>query len=464
MWDIQARFCVENIVSHRGEIWSISIKNDMLLTGCSDGMLRVWHIDQKILSSKLSSDPNPASNESKASEISKAVSFKGSIERQSNDKILKILFHPILDYIGVLGSEKSIELFKIRNDAEMSKLLKRKQKKAIKKGISNTSEIEIFEKIIHWSTIRGGSKVKSFDFATSLSKSTLRLFLGMANNSIEIYDISIETSNELSELVNCIELQGHRSDIRTISLNEDDSLIASGSSDRLKIYSADSQICLYTISSGYALCCCFLPGSKHVVIGTKMGELQLFELSSSSMIENIKAHDGPIWSMDSLPDKSGLITGSEDKQVKFWSFSFLHDSNYSENKKRVTLIHTKTLKLSDDVLSVRVSPNGQLLAVALLDLTVKVFYVDSLKFFLSLYGHKLPVVSMDISFDSRIIITASSDKTVKIWGLDFGDCHRSLLAHQDAVMSCRFVWGTYYFFTASKDRTIKYFDGEKVFQ
>jgi hypothetical protein len=29
--------------------------------------------------------------------------------------------------------------------------------------------------------------------------------------------------------------------------------------------------------------------------------------------------------------------------------------------------------------------------VALLDCTVKVFFLDSLKFFLSLYGHKLPV-------------------------------------------------------------------------
>ncbi len=34
---------------------------------------------------------------------------------------------------------------------------------------------------------------------------------------------------------------------------------------------------------------------------------------------------------------------------------------------------------------------GRLLAVALLDCTVKVFFLDSLKFFLSLYGHKLPV-------------------------------------------------------------------------
>lgn len=35
--------------------------------------------------------------------------------------------------------------------------------------------------------------------------------------------------------------------------------------------------------------------------------------------------------------------------------------------------------------------------MALLDCTVKVFFLDSLKFFLSLYGHKLPV-HFSISF------------------------------------------------------------------
>lgn len=73
-------------------------------------------------------------------------------------------------------------------------------------------------------------------------------------------------------------------------------------------------------------------------------------------------------------------------------------------------------------------------AVAILDNTVKVFHDDSLKFFLSLYGHKLPVMSMDVSDDGELLATGSADKTVKIWGLDFGDCHRSLLAHDDSIM------------------------------
>jgi U3 small nucleolar RNA-associated protein 12 len=129
--------------------------------------------------------------------------------------------------------------------------------------------------------------------------------------------------------------------------------------------------------------------------------------------------------------------------------------------KRLTFAHMRTLKMSDEVLCVRYSPNQNLIAVSLLDSTVKVFYHDTLKFFLSLYGHKLPVLSMDISSDNMLIATCSADKNVKLWGLDFGDCHKSLFAHQESVMSVQFVWGTHYFFTVSKDKTIKYWDGDK---
>ena len=93
---------------------------------------------------------------------------------------------------------------------------------------------------------------------------------------------------------------------------------------------------------------------------------------------------------------------------------------------------------------------GKLLAVALLDSTIKVFFTDSLKFFLSLYGHKLPVLSMDISSDSTLLVSGSADKNIKIWGLDFGDCHRSLFAHADSVIQVAFVHGTHYLFTAGQ--------------
>ena len=48
-------------------------------------------------------------------------------------------------------------------------------------------------------------------------------------------------------------------------------------------------------------------------------------------------------------------------------------------RKRLSLSHVRTLKMSEDVLVVKYTPDQRLLAVALLDCTVKVFFSDTLK-------------------------------------------------------------------------------------
>ena len=128
------------------------------------------------------------------------------------------------------------------------------------------------------------------------------------------------------------------------------------------------------------------------MVGTKSGELLLYDLSSSSLLETLPAHTGPLWSLHVRPDGRGLVTGSADKDIKFWDFevrSIPAEVEGGQETRVLTLAHTKTLKMTDDVLCVKYSPDGKLLAVSLLDSTVKVFFADTLKFFLSLYGHKV---------------------------------------------------------------------------
>ncbi len=47
--------------------------------------------------------------------------------------------------------------------------------------------------------------------------------------------------------------------------------------------------------------------------------------------------------------------------------------------RRLMVKHIRTLQLDEDVLCVRYSPDQRLLAVSLLDCTVKIFYTDTLK-------------------------------------------------------------------------------------
>ena len=178
------------------------------------------------------------------------------------------------------------------------------------------------------------------------------------------------------------------------------------------------------------------------------------------MTVDIEAHEGALWSMAVHPDGKGIMTGGADKLVKFWEFGVKNST--------LTLTNWREVQMTHDVLCVRFSPTKSieksLIAIGLLDATIKVFFNNSLKFFLSLYGHKLSVMCIDISHDCNILISGSADKTIKIWGLDFGDCHRSLLGHEDTVTAIKFQPSTHYFFSASKDGCVKYWDADRFEQ
>ena len=273
-----------------------------------------------------------------------------------------------------------------------------------------------------------------------------------------------------------LERDGHRSDIRAAALSPDDAtLLTVGGGGSAKLWSAGSGACVGTVDgAGYGLCAAFAPGGRHAVVGTREGSLEVYDAGACERVHvRERAHgSSAVWSLALLPDRSGVVSGGADKTVRFWTWAVGEDEagrdddddGGQEGKGKggggggLRLVPSRTLELSDDVLCVRLSPDGRLLAVALLDGTVRVFFADSLKFFLSLYGHKLPVLSMDISSDGSLIATGGADKNVRVWGLDFGDCHRSLFAHGDAVTSVAFVRGTHYLFTGGRDRAVRYWD------
>ncbi|KAF9435125.1 hypothetical protein BGZ76_006854 [Entomortierella beljakovae] len=492
LWDLSTQHCMETLVAHRSEVWSCDVNADetMLVSGGGDPDIKIWKINSAILQTGLAvgeeaKEVGEEDTEKEGSGHLKAITFYGSIPRQSKERVTTLEFNLSQEFLGCQASDKSIELFRIRSIDEIKKKMSRRKKRQrekqaalLKKGDTEGAAaeepvdetIQAIDEVTPWQVVRSGAKFRSFNFAPSKDVQKigyLQLVASLNNNTVEVWTLphpAAAKNEDISDEPNkayTLELPGHRSDIRTVALSSDDELLCSASNNSLKIWNTKTSSCIRTMECGYALCCAFLPGNRHVIVGTKTGHLELFDLGSSLMIESIEAHEGAIWSLQVRPDRRGLVTGSADKDVKFWDFDMIEEQIGQSIKKRLSLVHMRTLKMSDDVLCVRYSPDQKIVAVSLLDATVKVFYHDTLKFFLSLYGHKLPVLSMDISSDSNLLVTCSADKNIKLWGLDFGDCHKSLFGHQESIMAVQFVWNTHYFFTASKDRTIKYWDGDK---
>lgn len=193
-----------------------------------------------------------------------------------------------------------------------------------------------------------------------------QIFFALSNNALEVYNVPKYTKSKENPLESArlysLDLPGHRTDVRTLSLSSDDTILASASNGgchqrtarsvtnrrlgSLKIWNTQTTSCIRTLECGHSVCSTFLPGDQYVrfvvmlwlvdnhgsaqvVIGTKSGELQIFDLSSSTLVETIKAHTGTLWSMHVRPDQQAFVTGGADKDVKFWNIEWRQSDHES---------------------------------------------------------------------------------------------------------------------------------------
>ncbi|PWN33520.1 WD40 repeat-like protein [Meira miltonrushii] len=538
VWDLALQHCLETVLPGKGELWSLSVLSAdqigapsgtaLILVGNSEGKLKIYEANAAALISASNSSGGKV-QELQSSSV-KFLADHGQIDLVGGRRVSQIGFKAIPGtqdsrFIGVSASDKSVELFRIRTQDDIRKKMARRRRRAKEKAEKKNgaaskdadeadtvaAEPTWQDRLEAYTIIRPGrGKIKSFAFAeqdqqnasssASAYRGAIPILLAMANNSLEVFHLPMPKKNKEegeaptkeATLVAGLDLAGHRSEVRAIALSSDDSLLATAdSAGSLKIWNAASGRMVRTLPCGYALSLAWLPDDQHVLVGCKDGTLKTYDVRSGVQLEDIPAHQGPIWSVAIHPDGQSCLTASGDKDVKFWEFESRSQEEEEEEKSEqeddddeeesspkssatLGLAHIRTLKMTDDVLCAKFSPDGRLLALALLDSTVKVFYADSLKFFLSLYGHKLPVLSLDISGDSKLCVTVSADKNAKIWGLDYGDCHRSLFAHEESVMAVAFEKGdqggglmggregvSHRFWTCAKDGKLKYWDGDK---
>jgi len=96
-------------------------------------------------------------------------------------------------------------------------------------------------------------------------------------------------------------------------------MLLSAGPNSAKVWNIRTGSVIRSWDCGYVLCSAFLPGDKIVVLGTKDGKLELYDLPSSSLVDTIDAHEAHVWTVQVSPDKRALVTGSADKCVKFWN-------------------------------------------------------------------------------------------------------------------------------------------------
>ena len=509
VWDVDGQHCRQSVVSDK-EVWAVAVSADLsfAVSAGVDSNVQVWKLN--VVEADESAAKRQKSSEADSKphsllESDDVLSLLGTVPRQSSKRAVSVTLSKDGRVMAVLSADRLLELWTVRSRQQIEKRRKsrrkRRQREAGKQEDRKEAELgdserkeadedvydvradDLFSALAPLLT---EVKIASVALSAAPQKraavgdgASHRLLLSLADNSLAFYNLNLAaalhsssstavsaankqplSASDLYSLLSSVELPGHRSPIRTLALSSDHSLLLSGSSTQLKLYSLHSQQCVRTLHcASAALCCLFVPGSRHVVVGCKDGSIAWYELGSARCLGNVAAHDGSsVYSMQLRPDGRGFTSGGGNKCVRQWEFELIPDEGSDTGARVLSIVLTRTLTLTDDVLCVRHSPDGRYLAVGLLDATIKLFHSDTLLFFLSLYGHRLPVLSIDFSSDSQLLASASADKNVKVWGVAFGDCQCSLFAHADTVTQVRFIARTHYVASAGKDGMVKLWD------
>ncbi|MGI0491537.1 TIR domain-containing protein [Alkalinema pantanalense CENA528] len=153
----------------------------------------------------------------------------------------------------------------------------------------------------------------------------------------------------------------------------------------------------------------------------------------------LEGHSDYVRQASFSPDGQTIATASDDRTVKLW-------------RRDGTLL--KTFQNSRSyVWSVAFSPDGQTLATSGTDSTVKL-WDRSGKLLRTLKGHQDVVTYVVFSPDGQTLASSSYDNTVKLWNHE-GKLLKTLVGHYDQVNRVAFSPDGKYIATASSDRTLK---------
>jgi len=338
-------------------------------------------------------------------------------------------------------------------------------------------------------TLSGHSNVV---FALAYSPDGRTLATGSYDNTIKLWDAA--SGSELATLT------GHNKGVKAIAFSPDGRILASGGGDALvKLWDVAHRRVLRTLTghSDEITSLVFTPDRRMVVSASVDRTIKVWDATSGRILNTLTGHRGPVSSIAFSPDGRLFASGSADTTIEIWDFknrrglrnlgrhtwairslaassdgTIVASGNANDMIELWDLSTGRVVRSLDghipegspggpfyyEVHALAFSPDGNILASARGDKTIKLWELASGHSVETLSGHSDFIRSIAFSPDGKVLASGSLDHTVKLWDIANGSVRATLAGHTSEVSSVVFSPDGRILASASDDYTIKLWD------
>ncbi|MEM9004750.1 MAG: AAA-like domain-containing protein [Cyanobacteria bacterium P01_F01_bin.86] len=405
LWNMEGRN-IGTFEGHRDGIWSVAFSSsgDTLATASADGTVKLWNLEGNELATiegngdvvhdvEFSPDGKNLITGSSNGDVKvwdlrdKFASFlaEHNAHEGHRDSVLSVAFSPDGNIIATTSVDGTVKLrdmegkdlgmLKGHRDSVLSVAFSPNGQKIATTSVDGTVKL--------WSA-------KGDELYTLESDSSSILSVAFSPDGNKIATASDDSTVQLWDT--------NGKETNTVKINDVERILTVG-------FSLDNKVLITENDDGRTVNLWNLAGKK---IGTLIG------------------HRGRVLSTAFSSDRSTIATTSHDYTVKLWELGGNKLDKECENwDRRCNELNMDSLEgysislegHSDSVLDVTFSPDGNTLATASQDGTVKLWDMEGNELN-TLEGHSNSVLSVAFSPDGNTLATASQDGTVKLWELD----------------------------------------------
>lgn len=175
----------------------------------------------------------------------------------------------------------------------------------------------------------------------------------------------------------------------------------------IKVYSTNSKVLLNEFKNGHKSQILSIDISKDstlLVSGGKDSTIVIWDFANKKILKSLTYHTGIITSVQVSPNNKYLVSGGTDNKI------YLYDIEKDQVMKEFT-DHT------DDITSVKFSPDGKLIASSSGDKLINIYEVKNRKLITPLIGHRNWVRDISFSPDGTKLISCDDDSKIIIWNI-----------------------------------------------